>query len=275
MSYILEALKKSQQERELGHVPTLQTVTFTVDEDGPRPNLWILLAVLLAALAVVIALYSALRTGSPRAERAATISSGTEMTQSAELLHDAGGSRRSTEDPTSARPAAAAASPRRSAAEPPLQPESADARASAPDIVIEKPATSAKPKRQVRESKASPPPSAPAAGERPGKVPPELIADIEAFKREVSEQSSATGDEKPEAKIAPQDLRLPRDVRARLPELLMSAHIYDKDPSKRFVLINGLKTREGEESREAITVEQILPDGAILSFEGHRFFQKR
>jgi general secretion pathway protein B len=64
-------------------------------------------------------------------------------------------------------------------------------------------------------------------------------------------------------------------VRKRLPEFIMSAHIYDEEPSKRFVLINGLKTREGEESREEITVKQILPDGAVLSFEGHEFFQHR
>jgi len=33
--------------------------------------------------------------------------------------------------------------------------------------------------------------------------------------------------------------------------------------------------REGEASREEITVEQILPDGAVLSFEVPRFFQRR
>ena len=55
----------------------------------------------------------------------------------------------------------------------------------------------------------------------------------------------------------------------------MSAHIYDSEPSRRFVLINGFKIREGEASREEIIVEQILPDGAVLSFEGYRFFQRR
>ena len=75
--------------------------------------------------------------------------------------------------------------------------------------------------------------------------------------------------------LAPQELRLPKEVRKRMPDFVMSAHIYDKEPAKRFVLINGLKTREGEESREAITVEEILPDGAVLRFEGNRFFQRR
>lgn len=66
MSYILEALKKSQQERELGQVPTLDTTgLFTEDKEPPPSNHWGLLAVGLAALAVVIALYAALRPPAP------------------------------------------------------------------------------------------------------------------------------------------------------------------------------------------------------------------
>ncbi len=62
MSYILEALKKSQQERELGQVPTLDASgIFTDDKEPIPPNYWALLAVALAALAVVIALYAAFR----------------------------------------------------------------------------------------------------------------------------------------------------------------------------------------------------------------------
>jgi general secretion pathway protein B len=106
-------------------------------------------------------------------------------------------------------------------------------------------------------------------------VPDDLIADIEAFKREVRSQEAGRPDARKKEAIAPQDLRLPKKVRERLPEFIMSAHIYDQDPAKRFVLINGLKTREGEETREDITVEQILPDGAVLSFEGNRFFRHR
>ncbi len=63
-----------------------------------------------------------------------------------------------------------------------------------------------------------------------------MVADIEAFKREGrEEQSTETRPEKKLEKIAPQDLRLPKDVRERLPEFVMSAHIYDAEPAKRFV----------------------------------------
>ncbi len=60
MSYILEALKKSQQERDLGRVPTLATQPFF--ENRPAVvNHWGLAATALASLAVAIALFAALR----------------------------------------------------------------------------------------------------------------------------------------------------------------------------------------------------------------------
>ena len=59
MSYILEALKKSQQEREMGQVPRLQATVFD-DPLEPRMQPWIVAAIGLAALAVVFALYAAL-----------------------------------------------------------------------------------------------------------------------------------------------------------------------------------------------------------------------
>jgi general secretion pathway protein B len=62
MSYILEALKKSQQERGLGQVPTLDASGLFVEDREPQvTHHWALLAVGLAALAVVIALYAAFR----------------------------------------------------------------------------------------------------------------------------------------------------------------------------------------------------------------------
>jgi len=66
MSYILEALKKSQQERGLGQVPTLDASGLFVEDREPRvTHHWALLAVGLAALAVVIALYAAFRETRP------------------------------------------------------------------------------------------------------------------------------------------------------------------------------------------------------------------
>jgi len=268
MSYILEALRKSQQERELGHVPTLDTSVSLSEAEGARPSLWILSALILAALAVVIALYSALRGApQPQALQTATTvaeSAGTRASDKAEEGPTAG------TQPTSA----TAAPPRRPVGTPP-QEAPAEPEALDPSVVMEAPVATP-PQRPGRKTRVAAEPSTTQARGQEGVVPPDLIADIEAFKREVrAEQSGAIDATKAKDKVSLRDLRLPRDVRKRLPEFVMSAHIYDKEPSKRFVLINGLKTREGEESREGIGVEQILPDGALLSFDGHEFFQRR
>ena len=61
MSYILEALKKSQQERELGQVPTLEMGPFAGVRRPHRGNPWALAALGLAGLAVAIALFAVLR----------------------------------------------------------------------------------------------------------------------------------------------------------------------------------------------------------------------
>lgn len=275
MSYILEALKKSQQERELGHVPTLDTPSFLPEENGLRPSLWVLSAVILAALAVVIALYSALRGSPPAPETPDRVAEEIRSTAPApgEVADP-----QPTGSPTAAGGSDAAGGDLGSTPAP--VPETVDKPIVDQTLVMEAPAAIPPPPPpplvpEPPTAPAPPPPPVPAhSGRTP--VPQDLIADIEAFKREVrEEQSTKARPEKEEDKIAPRDLRLPKDVRKRLPEFVMSAHIYDKEPAKRFVLINGLKTREGEESREEITVEEILSDGAVLRFDGNRFFQRR
>jgi hypothetical protein len=73
----------------------------------------------------------------------------------------------------------------------------------------------------------------------------------------------------------PKKLRLPLEVEGRLPAFFVTAHIYDPVPDKRFVVINSLKYTQGETTREKLKVEEILPDGVVLGFEGNRFYRRR
>ena len=279
MSYILEALKKSQQERELGHVPTLESPAFAAEEHSARPNPWILVAVVLAALAVVIALYSALR-GGPRAPEALEATVQTSQAEPEQARRDLMSPEQAPSAPVAARSEAVAPVAEQSTALPSPVQEPAYVAEDEADLVRESPAAAPPPRRRERTPPVDPTPPPAPVRQQESKVPEDLIADIEAFKQEVrtaqsGKSNSKKHEEGKEKKIAPQELRLPKELRERLPKFIMSAHIYDKEPSKRFVLINGLKTREGEESREEITVVEILPDGAVLSFEGNRFFQRR
>jgi general secretion pathway protein B len=57
----------------------------------------------------------------------------------------------------------------------------------------------------------------------------------------------------------------------QLPDLRMDLHVYDADPAKRFVFINMRKMREGESLPEGVRVEEITQSGARLSYQGNQF----
>ena len=57
----------------------------------------------------------------------------------------------------------------------------------------------------------------------------------------------------------------------QLPDLRLDLHVYDANPAKRFVFINMRKLREGESLPEGVRVDQITPTGAELSYRGKRF----
>jgi general secretion pathway protein B len=57
----------------------------------------------------------------------------------------------------------------------------------------------------------------------------------------------------------------------QLPELRLDFHVYDVDPAKKFVFINMRKLREGESLPEGVRVEAITQHGAQLSYRGTQF----
>jgi general secretion pathway protein B len=122
-------------------------------------------------------------------------------------------------------------------------------------------------------------------------VPDDLLAEIEAFKElvrkrdpEATRQAAATPPPLPEPpglRLSPpsEDVAVPPapslELRNRLPPFSMTVHVYNPDPSRRFVYINGRKISETQQSREGLRLERVLTDGAVLSYDGERFFQRR
>ncbi len=62
---------------------------------------------------------------------------------------------------------------------------------------------------------------------------------------------------------------------ANLPELKLDLHAYATNPADRFVFLNMTKLMEGQSTPAGVRVESITPDGAILSWQGSRFFLQR
>ncbi len=57
----------------------------------------------------------------------------------------------------------------------------------------------------------------------------------------------------------------------QIPDLRLDLHVYDANPANRFVFINMRKLREGETLPEGARVEQITTTGVELSYHGKRF----
>ena len=62
---------------------------------------------------------------------------------------------------------------------------------------------------------------------------------------------------------------------ARLPQLRLDLHVFAPRPQDRFVMINMRRLREGDSLPEGVRVESITPDGAVLSFNGTSFLLPR
>ncbi|HEX7043257.1 MAG TPA: general secretion pathway protein GspB [Burkholderiales bacterium] len=64
---------------------------------------------------------------------------------------------------------------------------------------------------------------------------------------------------------------MPPEFQRALPELAVTIHIYAPNPADRILYINNHPYRPGERVGDGIVVEEIVQDGAVLSFRGQRF----
>ena len=60
-----------------------------------------------------------------------------------------------------------------------------------------------------------------------------------------------------------------------LPELHVDIHVYSESAKDRFVFINMVKHNEGSRLAEGPLVEEITPDGVVLSMNGTTFLLPR
>ncbi len=64
---------------------------------------------------------------------------------------------------------------------------------------------------------------------------------------------------------------LPDSIRSTLPELKMTVHSYDQLSQSRFAIINNKMIKEGQFVSPELKLEQITPQGVILSYNDNRF----
>lgn len=248
MSYILEALKKAEAERNRGGVPDLHAqanaLTAAYDDDPAppaRPWLWAV-----AGAAVVLAALLAWRLGSSEPPPAAVPS-----TPPSPLP---------VPPPASPPPAATPAPVPTPAQTPASNAQPAPVPAPQPAPPPPKPAPAA-PKAKVPPPARTAPKPAPAAAQAAGSRPTTATAPKDAVPAAPA----------PAAARIPTLNELPDDVRRQVPPLAIAGAVYSPQAANRMVIVNGLVAREGTPIAAGVVLEQIGPKSAVFSVRGQRF----
>lgn len=246
MSFILDALKKSESERQRQAGPAL----FEVKVAPPRHRIapWALVLGIVLAVNLAMAAWMLMRHPAapdreiPRALPLATA----EATGAAPAVHSAP-SGTTPSAAYSGSPAPAAASSRRPAA------ASAGPASGPPPSSL---------------GTASPPPDSPDANPAdyvPAAVVPRGSSAADSSDTAAPARQSALPSYQ-QAAAAPG---------ADIPPLHLDLHVYDAAPDRRFVFLNMVKLHQGQSLPDGVRVDRITPDGAILSYQGQRFVLHR
>lgn len=76
---------------------------------------------------------------------------------------------------------------------------------------------------------------------------------------------------KPETHYIPQLQELPSRIQQNIPDLSFSSHMYSSLPRFRSITINGRRLKEGQFLNENIGVQEITEKGVIMSYDGQFF----
>ena len=235
MSYILDALKRADAERERGHVPGLHTRT-TPELDAPAAEIGGMaqrgrLIALAALLALGAVLWWWLRAAPPAAP----------VVPAATPAVQAPAAPVSLASEPSVNPTSETAPPVLPILAPP--PPRAPAKAAAPA-----PAEPASAAQQAPGETAAAAPQVASNAVAPGGAPAAATAtEVRSF-----------------AELSP-------EARARLPAVNVSGSTYSKNPTLRMLIVNGKVVQEGGEIAPGLTLETIGQRSAVLNHQGLRY----
>lgn len=249
MSYILDALRRAdaERERERGQVPGLHSQAMAAGDAPARGSSiapWVAAAVLAGAGISGAWWWFSFRGAAPVSSMpTAPVSS-----------------------QPAAPPVATAPAPTVAAAPPALPvPSPAPTPQPAPTVapaVAPRPATSVAPAPRVAPAPAAP---APAAATVAAPPPAEPAPSPAARVRE-----RAASEAVPAAPVIAFD-QLPEDVRRQLPAVAIGGAIYSEVPAARMLIVAGQLLREGDAVAPGVTLETIRPRSAILRWKALRY----
>jgi general secretion pathway protein B len=243
MSYILDALRRADAERERGAVPSLQSQQHTIIEDDaapdrPRSLVWAVVALAIAVL-VLLAWNS---WAEPRRRR---------------VRPSKGRSRRRCRHRCRASACARAADRDRAGR------AAGGGRCAADTTATPAPAlqpTAAPPRSRRLRRRREPRRCAPRASAAAGRSEP-----VRRRPRRPAPHRPAA-----EPRVHAQ-AELPEDIRRDLPKLVIGGSSYSGDAASRMVMINGQVFHEGDRLAPDLVLERIRLKSAVLAFKGWRY----
>jgi len=240
MSFILDALRKSDQQRQRSATPTLMSAQAPAAQ--PKPFAWGWYALLAAVLMSAGILIGWLHQWQPEPVDAAV--------QSAVGGSLAANAQKFTPAPLPAVPETTAKPAQLQPPREPLATQTPPPPAVTPRDIAAQPALPAPQSQPVAAAPAGAKVATAAAPEQP----------LNPVPGDVPRESGV---------LALSDL--PPALQQEIPKLAILAHSYSSKAKDRFVFINDRMWREEEYPYPGLKLEQITPDGMIFSYKGYRF----
>jgi len=260
MSILLEALRKSEAQRQLGTTPTLSSAAVQPDSGLANGNYW--LPVAMALLVAVLISWAGIRQFRPAEVPARPDAGGTVITYADDSRPPAPQAGDDT--------APSATTPLKNYRGEPSKVSPAEASELASDERAAEPLSDRDlPVKSFSRTGSQHPTE---SQEIPDQVPQSPA---------VHELAGGDGT----AEVAGEKVRpfqgevisywqLPKSLREDMPELHISVLVFAEDPNDRFVLINGQRVRENEEVARDLVLEEIQRDRAIFTYRSYRFHVK-
>jgi len=259
MSYILEALKKAQAERQLGDTPTIHAAQPAQAQERPaaaggrRPLLLGLGAGALVVAAGALLLWKGAAV--PAANVAAANAPAANAPAANAPAAGAPAAGASTAAPAQASAPAPASAPAAVAA--PAASPTLDVSAPPPPVHVAA--------RPVEVPRAAPPDKAVAATPAPSSAPSPVSAP-----RTVSAPSRQAAAPSPEDSL-PFLQQLPEPLRGEVPRVAFGGYMYSANPADRLLIVDKTLRHEGEEVAPGLLLEKLLPRAAVMNYRGTRY----